>query len=476
MYEQDTIAAIATPPGQGGISVIRVSGAEALTRPRALIVPPADWPALHSHHFYLGRILDRPDGQPLDQAGLLLMRAPHSYTGEDTLELHLHGGRYLARRTLHAVLAQGIRLAEPGEFTKRAFLNGRLDLAQAEAVLDLIQATNDTGLHLAWEDLSGGLSRTCSDMRDRLIAQTAHLEAFLDFPEDDVPERSRAEILRGLAEIRTEAEALAATFAQGKVFRDGVKAAIVGKPNVGKSSLLNLLTGTERAIVTPRPGTTRDVIEETVLVDGIPLLVWDTAGIRRTDDEIERIGIDRSLRGIEQAEIVLAVFDLSRPFDADDRLICDAIGDRPAVLIGNKNDLPRRLDVRRLSDMAHADAPVCLSARDAIGIDVLGTRIRRQVLGDATDSFDGTNGTPHVHHAHADTQHPVFITKIRHHGALTNAAASLHEAERALERHVPLDLVAVELRTALDHIGEITGHVSNEDILDRVFRDFCIGK
>ena len=475
MYEQDTIAAIATPPGQGGISVIRVSGTDALTRLRELIVPPADWETLHSHHFYLGRVLDRSGGQPLDRAGLLLMHAPRSYTGEDTLELHLHGGQHLARRTLHAVLAQGIRLAQPGEFTKRAFLNGKLDLAQAEAVLDLIQATNDTGLHLAWEDLSGGLSRACADMRDRLVSQTAHLEAFLDFPEDDVPERSRAEIRNGLVEIRTEAEALATTFAQGKIFRDGVKAAIVGKPNVGKSSLLNLLTGTERAIVTPQPGTTRDVIEETVLVDGIPLVVWDTAGIRRTDDEIERIGIDRSLRGIEQAEIVLAVFDLSQPFDADDRLICKSIEHRPAILIGNKTDLPRRFDVGQFPDVADAGAPVCISARDATGIDALGKRIRTQALGGA-DPSAGANGILPAHPRSTNTQNTVFITKIRHHGALTNAAASLYAAEQALERDVPLDLVAVELRTALDHIGEITGHVSNEDILDRVFQDFCIGK
>lgn len=475
MYEQDTIAAIATPPGQGGIAVIRVSGADALTRLRALIVPPADWETLRSHHFYLGHVLDRPGGQPLDQAGLLLMHAPRSYTGEDTLELHLHGGQHLACRTLHAVLAQGIRLAQPGEFTKRAFLNGKLDLAQAEAVLDLIEATNDTGLRLAWEDLSGGLSRTCTDMRDRLVSQTAHLEAFLDFPEDDIPERGRAEIRSGLARIRTEAEALAATFAQGKVFRDGVKAAIVGKPNVGKSSLLNLLTGTERAIVTPQPGTTRDVIEETVLVDGIRLVVWDTAGIRRTDDEIERIGIDRSLCGIKQAEIVLAVFDLSRPFDADDRLICESIEQRPAILIGNKTDLPRRFEVDLLTDVADAGAPVCISARDATGIDALGKRIRTQVLGDADPSADA-NGILLPHPGSTNTQNTVFITKIRHHGALTNAAASLQAAERALERDVPLDLVAVELRTALDHIGEITGHVSNEDILDRVFQDFCIGK
>lgn len=475
MYEQDTIAAIATPPGQGGIAVIRVSGADAFTRLRALIVPPADWETLRSHHFYLGHVLDRPGGQPLDQAGLLLMHAPRSYTGEDTLELQLHGGQHLTRRTLHTVLAQGIRLAQPGEFTKRAFLNGRLDLAQAEAVLDLIEATNDTGLRLAWEDLSGGLSRTCTDMRDRLVSQTAHLEAFLDFPEDDIPERGRAEIRSGLARIRTEAEALAATFAQGKVFRDGVKAAIVGKPNVGKSSLLNLLTGTERAIVTPQPGTTRDVIEETVLVDGIPLVVWDTAGIRRTDDEIERIGIDRSLRGVEQAEIVLAVFDLSRPFDADDRLICESIDHRPAILIGNKTDLPRRFGVNLLADVADASAPVCISARDATGIDTLGRRIRAQVLGDADPSADA-NGILHAHPGSTNTQNTVFITKIRHHGALTNAAASLYAAEQALERDVPLDLVAVELRTALDHIGEITGHVSNEDILDRVFQDFCIGK
>lgn len=474
MYEHDTIAAIATPGGQGGIAVIRISGADALTRLRELIIPPVSWEKLKSHHFYVGRMLDGPNGQPLDQAGLLPMRAPRSYTGEDTLELHLHGGRFLAQRALEAVLGQGVRFAQPGEFTKRAFLNGRLDLAQAEAVLDLIQATNDTGLHLAWEELSGRLSNKCCCIRDRLLTSTAHLEAFIDFPEEDIPEQTRAEICWGVAKVRAEVEELAATFSQGKVFRDGLKAAIIGKPNVGKSSLLNLLTGTDRAIVTEQPGTTRDVLEEIVIVDGIPLIVWDTAGIRRATDEVEQIGIQRSLRGVQQAELVLALFDLSRPFDVDDQLICEALKNKPAILIGNKSDLPKRFDASRLAGVAGDGALTCISALRTTGIEALRTSIRGWILdGDTTVDPSGRTGLPS---GSDGTQHPVFITKIRHHNALRCTADSLRAVEQALDRNTPFDLVAVDLHTALDHIGVITGHVSSEDILDRVFQDFCIGK
>ncbi len=483
MYEHDTIAAIATPPGQGGIAVIRVSGADAERIVRQLFLPRTSWEKIHSHHFYLGKVQDQPNGQPIDQAGLVLMRPPRSYTGEHIAELHLHGGSFLTRRVLEAVLNQGARLAQPGEFTKRAFLNGRLDLIQAEAVLDLIHANNETGLHLAWEDISGRLSQTCSAIRDRLITQTAYLEAFIDFPEDDIPEHSQQELSSAFASIRSDIEALAATFSQGKVYRDGIRTAIIGKPNVGKSSLLNLLAGTERAIVTQVPGTTRDVLEETVLVNGIPLVVRDTAGIRHTTDEIEKIGIERGLSSVEQAEIILALFDLSRPFDADDALICEKIKGKKFVLVGNKSDLPQKFDVTDLLDSLDNEAPqrgdvssksdraadrfpvLHIAALYGTGIDDLGDSIQEVALGKQQSGVEGEG--PYK---------GVMITKIRHKVALEKAAESLKGAEQGLVAGLPLDLVAVDLRASLDHIGVIIGQVSSEEILDRVFQDFCIGK
>lgn len=465
MYEHDTIAAIATPPGRGGIAVIRVSGADAERIVRQLFLPRPSWEKLHSHHFYLGKILEQPNGQPIDHAGLILMRAPHSYTGEHIAELHLHGGSFLTRRVLETILNQGARPAQPGEFTKRAFLNGRLDLIQAEAVLDLIHANNETGLHLAWEDLSGRLSQACSAIRDRLITQTAYLEAFIDFPEDDIPEHSQQELSSAFSSIRSDIETLAATFSQGKVYRDGIRTAIIGKPNVGKSSLLNLLADTERAIVTQVPGTTRDVLEESVLVNGILLVVQDTAGIRRTTDEIEKIGIERSLSSIEQAEIILALFDLSRPFDADDALICEKVQGKKFVLVGNKSDLPQRFDVTDLLDNLDTDAPLHIAALYGTGMDDLRDRIREVALGKQQSGAEGEG--PYK---------GVMITKIRHKVALEKAAESLKGAEQGLAAGLPLDLVAVDLRASLDHIGVITGQVSSEEILDRVFQDFCIGK
>lgn len=461
MYEHDTIAAIATPPGQGGVAIIRVSGPDAESIARQVFHFRKEPSSLHSHHLYFGRIVDPHSGQVLDQGLLTVMRAPHSYTGEDITEFHCHGGSFLSRRVLALVLQQGARLAQPGEFTKRAFLNERLDLSQAEAVLDLIQTKSERGLRLAWEQLSGRLSQTYEELRERLVRLIAYIEAFIDFPEEDIPERTQHELEQELALLIDDISILAETFTQGKVYRDGIRTTIVGKPNAGKSSLLNLLLGTERAIVTATPGTTRDILEETVIVGGIPLVLWDTAGIRQTEDEVEKIGVERARTSVQEAELVLAVFDASCPFDQEDESVLATLTNKQVVPIFNKIDLPQILAVEDLAKRNQNSPPVLISAKTGEGRPVLEKRLQELVLGVQPGK---------------ELQSSVVVSSVRHRDELTKTKQSLKEALSGLYSSLPIDLVAVDLRTALDHIGEITGHVTSEDILDRIFREFCIGK
>lgn len=461
MYEHDTIAAIATPPGQGGVAIIRVSGPEAESIARQIFLFNKEPSLLRSHHLYFGSISDPLTSQSLDQGLLTLMRAPHSYTGEDVAEFHCHGGSFLSRRILALVLQQGARLAQPGEFTKRAFLNERLDLSQAEAVLDLIRTKSEQGLQLAWEQFSGRLSHMYETLRERLVRLIAYVEAFLDFPEEDIPERTQSELEQELVLIITDISALAETFTQGKVYREGIRTAIVGKPNAGKSSLLNLLLGTERAIVTAIPGTTRDILEETVIVGGIPLVLWDTAGIRHTEDEVEKIGVERARTSVQEAELVLAVFDVSSPFDQEDEHVLATLTGKQVVPIFNKIDLPQILTLEDLLQRNPIPSPVPLSTKTGEGKSILEKRLQELVLGSDSPK---------------DRQSSVVVSNVRHRDELTKTKQSLKTALDGLYATVPLDLVAVDLRAALDHIGEITGHVTSEDILDRIFREFCIGK
>jgi tRNA modification GTPase len=462
VYEHDTIAAIATPPGQGGVAIIRVSGPQVEKIALTIFLPQTSSPSLQSHHLYVGKIVDPNTGQALDQGLLTIMRAPRSYTGEDVAEIHCHGGGFLVQRVLAAVLQQGARLAQPGEFTKRAFLNDRLDLSQAEAVLDLIHAKSDQGLHLAWEQLSGHLSQAYLSLRERLLRLTAYVEAFIDFPEEDIPERTQKELEQELSSLIDDVAVLAASFAQGKVYHDGVRTVIVGKPNVGKSSLLNLLVGTERAIVTAVPGTTRDVLEETVTVSGIPLVLWDTAGIRDTIDEVERIGVERAHAGISNAELVLAVFDITHPLDQEDEIILSAIAKKNVIPICNKIDLPTSWTDNILTTYLPHNLPVRLSARTGEGKKELENRIQQTILGSEQQNFLDNNR--------------VIVSKVRHHDILVKTEQDLKTALLGFHSLLSLDLVAVDLRSALDHIGEITGHVTSEDILDQIFREFCVGK
>jgi tRNA modification GTPase len=459
MYADDTIAAIATAQGAGGVGIVRVSGpltariaAMAFERTCAA----DDW---ISHRLYHGAIVDA-DGAVLDEGLAVLMRAPRSYTGEDVLELHGHGSPIVLRRILSRVLRCGARLAEPGEFTKRAFLNGRIDLTQAEAVIDMVRARTEAGATLAMEQLGGNLSAALAALRDRLIHLKALLEVQIDFSEEDFTVEA-GELHALVDECSMAISELLETYRRGRIMRDGLRVTIIGKPNVGKSSLLNALLGEERAIVTTIAGTTRDTIEEAADFDGVAVVLADTAGLRAADhaDPVERIGMERTASKIEEADIVLAVLDISQPFDDQDRAVVRTNNTSPRIIVLNKADLPVATSAQDL-DMLRDDRPmVAVSAKFGDGLHELRRAVVAAAVGDAP----------------AEAKGPV-LTNMRHVDALKKVADSLRLAQESISASRAADLVAVDVQDAIDHIGTVTGAITSEDVLDRVFSEFCIGK
>jgi tRNA modification GTPase len=450
MYEADTIAAIATPPGPGGIGVVRVSGpaAERLAGESFRRRRPGAW---QTHRLYHGRIIDG-DGAAIDDGLAVLMRAPRSYTGEDVLELHCHGSPILLRRVLHALMQRGARPARAGEFTKRAFLNGKLDLAQAEAVAELVRARTSDSASVAADHLFGHLSAHLTALREQLIAIKARLEASIDFSDSDVV-IDLGDLLAPLDSAAGEVAALRRTYARGRLLREGLRVAIIGLPNVGKSSLLNALLGAERAIVTAVPGTTRDVLEDCADFDGVPVILFDTAGLREAADEAERIGVDRAQRVAAGADLVLVVLDTARALDAQRALL-----DRDAaVVVLNKIDLPSVWSAAELAAVEAQHRCVRVSATVPLGLDALRQAVTERASGQWSDNLP-------------------TLTSARQHDALVEVEACLTGARAALRDGLPADLIAVDVQLALDHIGTVTGLVTSEDVLDAVFRDFCIGK
>jgi tRNA modification GTPase len=459
MYAEDTIAAIATPPGPGGIGVVRVSGPFSAAVARSLFAPSHQATTWASHHLYHGHIVDE-DGGVLDEGLAVLMRRPHSYTGENVLELHCHGSPVLLRQILRRVLRCGVRLAEPGEFTRRAFLNGRLDLAQAEAVMEVVHARTAAGAALATQQLTGHLSAHLANIRTQLVGLKALLETQIDFAEDEV-EVSTEQMLSTCHACITSSQRLIDSFGQGTLLREGVRVAIIGKPNVGKSSLLNALLGTDRAIVTAVPGTTRDSIEETADFEGVPVILTDTAGLRAPEqaDAIERLGIERTTVKMATADFLLPVLDASAPLDAEDRVMLEAAAGMPQVVALNKTDLPRMLAGDDLKTALGDRTVVAVSAKDGSGLDAL----RRAVIARVSEGKG------------FDTSDPVLVS-VRHRDALEKARASLHLARESMQHGLPADIIAVDVQDAVDFIGQITGEITNEDVLDRIFSEFCIGK
>ena len=449
---EDTIAAIATPLGEGGLAVIRLSGANAVEVANVCFRPVG----LHSkkptdaltHTLHYGQIVN--DGHKIDEVLVAVLHAPRTFTRENTVEITCHGGLLATQSVLKAVLASGARSAEPGEFTRRAFINGRIDLAQAEAVSALIHARTDLALAAANEQLAGRLSQRIHHLRDDLMQTLAHVEAHIDFPDEDIAPDTLAQLLSRLEAAIATIDELLATADEGRVLRKGIRAAIIGRPNAGKSSILNQLLGTDRAIVTPTPGTTRDTIEETANIRGIPVVFIDTAGLRQSTDPIEAEGIRRSHQSIAQAELILHVLDASEKISGDDQEQIEANQGKKQILIANKADLPSEFD--------HPDAiqTCCLNGA---GIEDLKDAIRA-----AAWSGD----------IRADML-PVMINA-RHQDALRRALDALASALDALRAGQTLELPAMDLRIAANATGEVVGKTSTEDLLDTIFSQFCIGK
>ena len=457
----ETIAAIATPPGVGGIGIVRISGPGALSILRALFRPRRPVRDFVSHRLYYGTLVDGRQ-QVIDEILAVYMKAPATYTREDVVELHSHGSWLVLQTILAEVLAAGARAADPGEFTKRAFLAGRIDLTRAEAVMELIGARSAGGLRLAVNQLQGGLADRVESVRQALVRLLAVIEVAIDFPDDEVeildPARLRASLAQ---EVTGPLEHLIGLADQGRILREGVQVVIAGRPNVGKSSLLNGLLQEERALVTSVPGTTRDTIEESIVIHSVPVRLVDTAGIREEGDRVERLGIERARRKVADADLVLFLVDAAAGVGDDDRELYGLVRGRDHLLVVNKIDrLDNGADVAGLETLAGTRPVVRISARTGQGLDRLRAAIHERIRGDAMDLDDGLPCAPNV----------------RHRAALVSALESCRRLEGALDRAEPADLLAVEIQDALDHLGEIVGLTTPEDVLDRIFSEFCIGK
>jgi tRNA modification GTPase len=466
MLDSATIAAIATPAGEGGIGVVRISGPDAATIATQVFRRPGRRSSLRlagseSHRLHYGTVIDPGSGDPIDEVLLAWMAAPHTYTKEDTVELSCHGGPVPLQETLRVVLAAGARQAEPGEFTLRAFLNGRLDLTQAEAVLNVIGARTAESLRLAVSDLAGDLTRRLAPANAALIGLLAYLDASADFPDDEI---DTSDIDHGLAAAEEALADVVAGSKAGMLLRDGARVALVGRPNVGKSSLLNALLRAERAIVTPIAGTTRDVIAETVNINGIPVTLQDTAGIVETEDIVERIGVERSRTALATAAALAFVLDGSVEPGPGDLAVAELLAARPAdqrtpvVIVRNKIDVPDQADQEAVSDLL-PDAPVVeVSATTGQGLQALEAALGAALGGGASSEA-----------------RPALIS-LRQRAAIDRALAHIRDAQEARAAGIPQDLLATSVRAALHAVGEVTGEDVDESVIQEIFSRFCIGK
>ncbi len=455
----DTIAAISTPLGEGGIAVIRVSGPESIDRVERVFSSKGRLSEAESHTVHYGRIKDSEHGQAIEEVLVTLMRAPRSFTMEDVVEVNCHGGIISVKKVLHVLLDQGIRLAEPGEFTRRAFLNGRIDLSQAEAVIDLIRSKSDRAFSVALRQVEGRLSQKIKQLRQKLVETMAHIEVNIDYPEHDVEELTQAFILNQCRMATDEIILLLDHAKQGKILREGIVTAIVGRPNVGKSSLLNELAQENRAIVTDVPGTTRDVIEEFVSVGGIPLRLLDTAGIRETADIVERLGVEKSRNALSQADLILLVLNYNDSLHEDEIQWMAQLKNRPLIVIINKTDLPGRIDLDDLEARFPKDRIVRMSLANHQGVPELENVLSGMFLSGGLEADDLT-----------------YVSNARHIHLLKQAREHLREAIEAAEQRIPIDMIQIDIRSAWERLGEIIGDAVEDSLLDQIFSQFCLGK
>jgi len=456
----DTIAAVSTPFGKAGIGIIRISGPRAEEIANRLFKPAKSVQALESHRIYLGQLIDRSCGQMIDEVLLSFMKAPNSYTREDVIEINSHSGHILLSKILQSVINEGARLARPGEFTFRAFSNGRIDLTQAEAIVDLINSRSERGLILASRQIKGDLKNGIKELREKLIAVLARIEAAIDFPDDEqvLFPREETSILIEKDIIEPVVRFIAA-YNRRKIWMEGIDTVIAGRVNAGKSSLLNRLLNEERSIVTPVPGTTRDIIESTIHIKGIPFRLMDTAGIREGKGRVERLGIQRSEQKLDEADLSLILIDQSRPLNKDDLRTLSKTRKENSLVIINKIDLPSRLDEEELNKTVNGLTAVRISALTGEGIDELLNAIPEKVMESDPDSIS-LSPAPNL----------------RHKAALTDAINRFKEAVFNIRHGSPLDIIAMDIREGSDALAEITGETTNEDIYDKIFSEFCLGK
>lgn len=460
MFE-DTIAAVSTAMGVGGIGIVRVSGSNALDIGQRVFVSAKgkNIKSAKTHTIQYGNIVCPNTGNIIEEGLVMIMKGPSTYTREDIIEINCHGGILSVQKVLEAVLKAGARLAEPGEFTKRAFLNGRIDLSQAEAVIDIINSRTELFHNCAINQLEGSLSKKVMVYRDELLTLIAHIEASIDYPEHDLESENYNEIEQKTKDLIEKIDLLIATSDTGKIIREGIKTVIIGRPNVGKSSLLNALLQEQRAIVTDIPGTTRDVLEEYININGIALKIIDTAGIRETDDIIEKIGVEKSREYSKSADLVLMVLDGSKPLTDDDIAILQSLINKKYLILINKIDLPSELEYEKLYNYVNQENIIKLSIKNNTGIDQLEQKLKDMFLAGQISSNDN-----------------VYITNVRHKDCLVRARLSLNEVLNTVYMRMPEDCMSIDLQKAYEILGEITGQSVEEDLIDRIFSEFCLGK
>jgi tRNA modification GTPase len=460
MHDPDTIAAISTPVGIGGIGIIRISGPRAAAVVQPLFPSITSWETFPTHRLTLADLIDPIRGSVIDQTLVAYMKAPQTYTREDVIEINCHSGPLVLKKVLELVLKQGARLAEPGEFTLRAFLNGRIDLTQAEGIIELIQAQTDQALDKANKLLHGDLQKRLKDIQEELLSLSAQLEAAIDFPEEELEILDRQELNRVLhASVVGPLSDLIEAYEDGRPFREGLSLVIVGKPNVGKSSLLNTLLREERAIVTPVPGTTRDTIEETILLKGLPFRLVDTAGIRRARDETEEAGIRKTREKVQQAQIVLFLIDQSRALEEEDTAIFKEIGEKSLMVLLNKIDLPAVVSLEEIQKQFPGRITLSISARYGQGIETLKEKLHYLFL-----------------QMHVPEAQPDLVPTLRQKLIFEQMVGSLTRAYQLNEQNGSPELIALDIQNALEDLGSLIGNTTIEDVLDRVFSRFCIGK